>query len=57
MEGKLVNETWLLLKTVIADHVPLRKAKRTDKPQWLDAEMRKTILIKQRAWAEWKRTG
>ena len=61
MEGKSVNETWRLLKesleTVIADHVSLRKSKQTDEPQWLDAELRKTISVKRRAWAEWKRTG
>ena len=50
MEGKLVNETWLILKEslekVIADHVPMRKPKRTEKPQWLDAELHKTISAK-----------
>ena len=61
MEGKSVNKTWLILKEslkkVIADHVPMRKPKRTEKPQWLDAELRKTISAKRRAWTVWRGTG
>ena len=61
MEGKSVNEIWSIVKesleTAVAEYVPLRKKKRTDDPKWLDAEMRKKILGKRRAWDEWKRTG
>ena len=61
MEGKNVNEMWFILKelleTAITEHVPMRKARRTDEPKWLDAELRKKISVKRKAWDEWKRTG
>ena len=45
LEGKPVNEIWSILKesldTAVAEHVPMRKKKRMDDPQWLDAEVRK----------------
>ena len=61
MEGKSVNESWSLLKEslekAVAEHVPMSKRRRTDEPKWLDAEMRKKIDEKRRAWSAWKRTG
>ena len=56
-----VNEMWALLKesleTTIAHHVPPKKKRHNDEPKWLDAEVRRKIGEKQRAWSEWKRTG
>ena len=61
MEGKNVNEMWSMLKEsleyTVAKHVPIKKSKRTDEPRWLDAEMRKKILEKRKAWKSWKTTG
>ena len=56
-----VNEMWSVIKesleTTIAKHVPLRKKLQTDEPKWMDAEVRRKIGEKRRAWSEWKRTG
>ena len=56
-----VNDMWSLIKesleTVIALYVPLKKKRQKDEPKWLDAEMRRKIVEKKRAWSEWKRTG
>ena len=61
MEGKTVNEAWSVLResidTAIAEHVPMKKNRRSDEPRWLDDEMRKKIHAKRQAWSEWKRTG
>ena len=61
MVGKNVNEMWFILKesleTAMMEHVPMRKVRRTDEPKWLDAELRKKIGAKRKAWNEWKRTG
>ena len=61
MEGKSVKDVWAMLKesleTAIAEHVPMRKIRRTVEPKWLDAEMRKKIQAKRRAWNDLKRTG
>ena len=61
LDGKDANQIWSVikesLKMAIDIHVPLRKRKRTDEPKWLDAELRKKIGEKRKAWSEWKRTG
>ena len=61
MEGMNVNKMWYTLKEslirAIALHVPMGKTKRTDVPNWLEAEMRKKIDKKRRVWKEWKRKG
>ena len=61
LEGKTVDETWSYIKEkldeIVAQHVPMKKAKYNNEPKWLDAEMRKMIVQKRDAWKKWKRTG
>ena len=61
LNGKDANKIWSVIKEslemAINLHVPLRKKKRTDEPKWLDAELRKKIGEKRKAWSEWRRTG
>ena len=45
------------IEYTVAKHVPIKKAKRTDEPRWLDAEVHKKIEEKQKAWKRWKATG
>ena len=45
------------LETASAEHVTMRKTKRTEEPKWMDAELQKMINKKKKAWGEWKRTG
>ena len=61
MEGKSVNEMWLIVKESLEHavdmYLPKKNSRQTDEPKWLDAEMRKMILEKRKAWKNWKRTG
>ena len=56
-----MDKAWVyikeLLDEIVAQYVPMKKAKRKNEPKLLDAEMRKMIVEKRDAWKKWKRTG
>ena len=58
LKGQNVNNMWIKIKNrlhnLITKHVPLRKARKTNDPLWLDNETKTLIKKKRAAWKKWK---
>ena len=61
MSGNSVNENWILVsgrvKDLMADHIPMKRKRRFDEPQWLDGEVKRSIQKKKDAWKRMKQTN
>ena len=59
--GKSANEVWISIRGCIqklmTDFIPKRKVKKKVEPQWMNADIRRSILDKRKAWKRWKESG
>ena len=61
LDGKAVDKMWVFIrgyiKGLMSRFIPKRKMKNKDEPKWMNADIRKCILTKRKAWKRWKETG